>query len=154
MVPQTLIVYTVAIPWFIHASTPTHSLESLYFCAHWQTLYSALPWNYNSKVTTSVQCEISRFLIMEHSDNTNFRRLSISEARLSVAVLWALWELPSFTRREAGLHQGTPWHTETLLWLSQFEQRVNTLWFSVCVHVFVKTTYSHNKSKRSPRKLM
>lgn len=39
-----------------------------------------------SKVTTSVQCEFSGFLIVKHFDNTNFRRPNISETRLSVPV--------------------------------------------------------------------
>lgn len=49
-----------------------------------QALYSQSSYVMN-KVTTSVQCEISSFPIVENSDNTNFRCPSISEARLSVA---------------------------------------------------------------------
>lgn len=39
-----------------------------------------------SKVTTSVQCEFTGFLIVKHFDNTNFRPPNISETRLSVPV--------------------------------------------------------------------
>lgn len=39
--------------------------------------------------------------------------VSLRPGYLWLNVPWALWELPSFTLEEPGLHQGTPRHTNT-----------------------------------------
>jgi len=69
-----------------------------------------------NKVTISEECEILSVLITKHSDNTNFRYASISEARLSVDGRFLdSGALPCFTLREQGFHHGTLWHSEKLL---------------------------------------
>lgn len=92
-----------------------------------QALYSQSSYVMN-KVTTSVQCEISSFPIMENSDNTNFRCPSITEARLSVAEcsLGPLGAAIFHTHNQVFIkgHLGT-------LTPSQLEQRLNTVWLCV-----------------------
>lgn len=65
-----------------------HEFSSVYtVLLSFQSLYFVVSLSRRAAVglEQSDQCEISGFLIVEHSDNTNFRCPSISEARLSVA---------------------------------------------------------------------
>lgn len=147
-------------PWFIcaiktHKKTVLLLFQSLYsvvslscWLTHTQILFSQS----SSGTWTKWQpvCSVKSQAFLSWSISTTLILdvlVSPKPAYLWLRVPRALWDLPSFTLGGPGLHQGTPRHTETLLWQSQLEQRLNTGWFCVCVSLWKAECSQHEKEE-------
>jgi len=78
----------------------------------------------------------------------------ILDVLVSLSYLWlnvprVSWELPSSSLGAPGLHQGTPWHAETVLWKSEF-QNEHSVMLCVCVLTFIgQCGIQHSAGKMS-----